>query len=393
MKDAFKLYVLDDDQQYAELLVEVASSQRWQAESFQDPVCFLSSQLPDSGILVLDLIMPEMDGIEVIRALAEKASQLSLILISGFDSRVLHSAQQLAEAHNIKVHASLSKPLSIGEFISVLENIETDTEFDSEIIVNQTPISITELQQALHQQQFVPYFQPLVDMKTRRLESIELLIRWNHPQRGMVFPDQFIPLAEKNDLINPLTNIVVRLAMEQAKAWESEGIDVPISINISSENIKSLNFPEQLTSLLEQHSLETNRISLEITESSVLGELTSSLDILNRLRLKGFSLSVDDFGTGYSSLSQLYQAPFSVLKIDRSFVMRMHKDNEAMAIVQICIMLGKMLAMTVVAEGVESKEIWDKLAELGCNIAQGYHIARPMPAEKMKHWKESFEKG
>ncbi len=390
MQEKIDLNILDDDKQYASLLVDVACAEGWNAIAYHSPLEFLQCDTPKTGILVLDLIMPEMDGIEVIRTLAEQKSDLSLILISGFDSRVLHSAQQLAEAHNIKVHASLSKPLSIGEFVSVLENVEADPNYDRKIILQQKTISINELEHAIRDNQFVPYFQPLIDIKTGQLDSLELLIRWQHPERGLIFPDQFIPLAEQTKLINPITNIVIRHALRQAKSIAKIGIKVPISINISSENIESLNFPEQLSKLIDENGLDAESITLEITEGSVLGELTSSLDVLNRLRMKGFILSIDDFGTGHASLSQLYQAPFAVLKIDKSFVLRMLKDNEAMVIVKICIMLGNMLGMKVVAEGVETQKIWNELEKLGCSIAQGYLIAHPMPEEEVASWYQKY---
>jgi EAL domain-containing protein (putative c-di-GMP-specific phosphodiesterase class I)/ActR/RegA family two-component response regulator len=390
MKEQFTLQILDDDVQYAGLLVDVAATEGWDAVAYHDPIEYLKENVPKSGILVLDLIMPGMDGIEVIRSLAKQKCKLSLILISGFDSRVLHSAQQLAEAHNIKVHASLTKPLSIGEFVSVLENIEADPNFDRKIVLQQKPISVNELEQAIRENQFIPYYQPLIDLKTNKLHSLELLIRWQHPERGLITPDLFIPFSEQTKLINPITNIVIRHALKHAVALKDIGLNVPISINISSENIASLNFPEQLSLLIEEHKLKAENITLEITEGSVLGELTSSLDVLNRLRMKGFILSIDDFGTGHASLSQLYQAPFAVLKIDKGFVMRMLNDNEAMVIVKICIMLGNMLGMKVVAEGIESEEVWDELKKLGCDIGQGYWIKRPMPENEFANWYQNF---
>jgi len=390
VSEKLTLNILDDDTQYAGLLVDVASSEGWNAVAYHDPVEFLKDDVPKNGILVLDLIMPEMDGIEVIRTLAEQKCKLSLILISGFDSRVLHSAQQLAEAHNIKVHSTLTKPLSIGEFVSVLENIEADPNFDRKIVLQEKPISVHELEQAIRENQFVPHYQPLIDLKTNRVHALELLIRWQHPERGLIFPDLFIPLAEQSKLINPITNIVIRFALKQAAKLKEIGLNAPISINISSENIESLNFPEQLSSLLDEFKVPPENISLEITEGSVLGELTSSLDVLNRLRMKGFILSIDDFGTGHASLSQLYQAPFAVLKIDKSFVMRMLNDNEAMVIVKICIMLGGMLGMKVVAEGVENQETLDELKKLGCDIAQGYLISRPKPEDEFLSWYKNY---
>jgi len=383
-----KLYVLDDDVQYADLLVEFARNAGWHAVSAQSAANFFTSDLLHGAVLVLDLNMPDMDGIEVIRALAEKEINLQLILVSGFDSRVLHSAQQLAEAHNMKVLASLTKPIPIDEFINVLNGIVVEVTVDKKILKKKEFVSAEELSEALQKHHLVLYYQPQVDMKSGVLLGVEALVRWQHPERGMIFPDQFIELAEKNNLIDKLTEEVMLMAVKQSQRWLSEGFVTEIAVNISTENITSLHLPEQLKALADQHAVDSNMITLEITESAVMGDLISSLDVLNRLRMKGFSLSIDDFGTGYSSLAHLYRAPFTELKIDRSFVMSMNDDAEALIIVKVCIMLAQMLGMKLVAEGVETREMWDKLLELGCDAAQGYFIARPMPADELIKWEK-----
>ena len=383
-----KLYVLDDDSLHADLLVDIATNAGWQAEAELSAKAFLDLDLNQNGILILDLIMPEMDGIEVIRTLAEKNFHWPLILVSGFDSRVLHSAKQLAEAHNINVLASLTKPLSIKDFLKILGDVEENIQQKTKPPIQQ-PVTIDELKQAIKEHQLVLYFQPQIDIKTSQLHGVEALVRWQHPQRGLIFPDQFIQLAEENDLIDMLTEEIIALAVEQSQSWQQQNIHIAMSVNISARNITSLKLPEQLLTLTQRHAISPEMCTLEITETAVMSELTSSLDVLNRLRMKGFSLSIDDFGTGYSSLTQLYQAPFSELKIDQRFVMHMFQDKEAMVIVKICIMLGHMLGMRVVGEGVETQAIWDQLSELGCDIAQGYLIAKPMPAQQLIEWNHS----
>jgi len=386
-----ELFILDDDEQYAQLLGEVARSNDWKVQIEQSPTTFLKTNLIKDAVLVLDLVMPEMDGIEVIRALAEKKLKILLILVSGFDTRVLHSAQQLAEAHNIKVLATLTKPISIQEFSKVLSEIEGEPTQEKKSSTVAAPILASELDHALDNNELVLHYQPQINMKTGKLEAVESLARWQHPQRGLIFPDQFIALAENNNLIDKLTAEVISIAVEQNHSWKSEGFDIPISINVSAENITSLSLPEQLKMLTDKHAVIPENITLELTESAVMSKLTSSLDVLNRLRMKGFSLSIDDFGTGYSSLSHLYKAPFTELKVDQGFIMNMIQDTEALIIVKICIMLGQMLGMKLVAEGVETEEIWNELRNLGCDIAQGYYIAKPMPAEKLIPWKNKWE--
>ncbi len=383
---ALKLYILDDDEQYATLLAEVASNIGWEVTAEQNPITFLQDNILQGSVLVLDLNMPEMDGIEVIRALAKRKINLLLILVSGFDSRVLHSAQQLAEAHRFKVLASLTKPMSIQEFAATLNNIKPQSEQIQQPALTKNSVSALELEQAIHQHQLVLYYQPQINMKTGALHGVEALVRWQSPEDGIIYPDQFIGLAEQSGLIEPLTEEVIRLAVEQSRHWQAEGININVSINVSAENITSLSLPEQLKELTDKHAIDPKKITLEITENAVMGDLTSSLDVLNRLRMKGFALSIDDFGTGYSSLTHLYKMPFTELKIDQSFIMQMLEDSEAMVIVKICIMLGQMLGMRLVAEGVETQEIWNELQTLGCDIAQGYLIAKPMHDDALIQW-------
>jgi len=385
------LYILDDDAQYTALLIHAALNAGWHALSEQNAADFLALDLPHNCVLVLDLNMPDMDGIEVIRVLAEKEIDLLLILMSGFDARVLHSAQQLAEAHNINVLASLTKPIVIRDFISILDGIEIKESPTYKAPLENQPVTANELKYAILQRQLVLYYQPQLEISNGTLIGVEALVRWNHPTRGIIFPDQFIALAEKEQLIGLLTKEVIVMAVEQSKQWQSAGFDIAISINVSADNITSLRLPEQLIELTSKHAISPDKFTLEVTESAVMGELTSSLDVLNRLRMKGFSLSIDDFGVGYSSLTQLYQAPFTEIKIDQHFVMRMLEDNEAMVIVSICIMLGHMLGMKVVAERVASQEIWNKLHELGCDVAQGNYIAKPMQAADLQNWRDNRE--
>lgn len=383
---ALQLYILDDDEQYATLLAEVAFNNGWEVIVEQNPTVFLHNNIVQGSVLVLDLNMPEMDGIEVIRALAEKKINLLLILVSGFDARVLHSAQQLAEAHQFRVLASLTKPMSIQEFAETLNNIKPPSELTQKSPLIRNTITVDELEQAIHQHHLSLYYQPQINMKTGGLYGVEALVRWQHPEYGIIYPDQFIGLAEESGLIEPLTKEVIRLAVEQSQHWQANNINISVSINVSAKNITSLSLPEQLKELTDKHTIDPEKITLEITESAVMGDLTSSLDVLNRLRMKGFALSIDDFGTGYSSLSHLYKMPFTELKIDQNFIMNMFENSEAMVIVKICIMLGQMLGMKLVAEGVETQEVWDELQTLGCDIAQGYLMAKPMSADALIQW-------
>ncbi len=382
------IYIIDDEEQLLDLLIEYVQILGYQAIGYTDAVKFFNENetFADGAMMMLDLKMPVMDGIEVMRRMVEMGHSIPLILMSGYDTGVLHSAKQLAKAYSLDIIASLSKPIN---FTSLKNTIQQYTK--SEKLQGFSPdlsISVNDLEDAILYNQLVLHFQPQVEIRDGSLAGIEALVRWQHPEHGLIYPDVFISLAEKTGLIADLTAQVIKLAVDQSLNWKSKNLVLPVSVNISADNITSLTLPEQLRNLLDNHKLDPAILTLEVTESALMGELVTSLDILTRLRMKGIDLSIDDFGTGYSSLSQLYRMPFTELKVDQSFVMNMTDDDDARGIVKTCITLGHELKMEVVAEGVENKETLDMLMGMGCDIAQGYYIAKPMPADELVPWLE-----
>ena len=387
-----KVYIVDDDIQVAELLAVIVEMAGFQQQIYTTSREFIEQETCSSDIILLDLNMPDMDGIEVIRELAAKTCDASILFISGQDSGVLHSAEKLARAHDLHVLGSVTKPVQIALLQQILQDASQLKE-NSANRQNATAelASVDELTQAIEQHQLLLHYQPQVCFQTGKLVGVEALVRWQHPERGLVFPNLFISVAEENGLIVPLTGEVIRMAVKQSKHWHQSGLNVQVSLNISAENVTSLTLPEQLSDILNKQHVNTSLITLEVTESSLMGELVTSLDILTRLRMKGFELSIDDFGTGYSSLSQLHRIPFTELKVDQSFVMQMDVDKEARAIVKTCIMLGHELNMKVVAEGIENETIFNALKQMGCDIAQGYYIAKPMSADDFDHWLSRYQ--
>ena len=380
------IYIIDDEQQTAELLAEFTRLIGCLPCVYTEAIRFFeeTESYAESSIMVLDLNMPNMDGVEVMRQMVKTNRRLPLILVSGYDSGILHSAEQLAKAYSLDIIATIAKPLEFNLFKSIIQKhskIEKRQGNNSELT-----LSAEELKNAIHQNQLILHYQPQINVKSGVLTGVEALVRWQHPEHGLIYPDLFISMAENNGLIGDLTDQVIKQAVDQACYWKSQNLVCQISVNISAENITSLSSPEHLSQMLKEKDLDPSLLTLEVTESVLMGQLTTSLDILTRLRIKGIKLSIDDFGTGYSSLSQLYRMPFTELKVDQSFVMNITKDDEAHGIVKTCIMLGHELNMHVVAEGVEDKETLELLGELNCDLAQGYHIARPMPAEDLIPW-------
>jgi len=381
------VYLLDDEPELLELLGDaveltgLVSKRFTRANRFFEEVSEFSSQ----SILVLDLNMPEMDGIEVMRRLAVMDVSPSLILMSGHDISVLHSAEKLGYAHNLDIIATLSKPISLEQFQQLLREHESAFRNKAKTGTSDAKraLSVDELKWAIQTDQLVLHYQPQFEVASKMLVGVEALVRWQHPELGLIYPDRFISIAESSGLIGDLTHWVIDRAVRQGQQWQLEGARVAISVNISGGDITSLTLPEQLAALLENNRLDATLLTLEVTESALMGELVTSLDTLTRLRLKGFALSIDDFGTGYSSLSQLHRVPFTEMKIDQSFVSKMGEDKEACAIVRTCIILGHELDMKVVAEGVETEEQFQRLKSMGCDIAQGYLFSRPVPANEI----------
>jgi EAL domain-containing protein (putative c-di-GMP-specific phosphodiesterase class I)/DNA-binding NarL/FixJ family response regulator len=392
------LYIVDDDTLTCELLCIVAEPLFKGITVFNAAGDFLALDINDNDVVLLDLMMPDVDGIEVLRNLAEKKSTARIVLISGYDQSVLHSAERLAYDYGLKLEGQFTKPISIDALTELLatilskicsENIESINASTGATglskAANFQP-SKEDLLAGIKNKEFILHYQPQVNMSNSELSGVEALVRWQHPVYGLIFPDSFIQISENTGVIGLLTEEVTNLAVAQIEHWRRQGAEIKVSVNISAQNITTLNLPEQLNELMARHKISPAMLVLEVTESALMGNLTLSLDILTRLRLKGIHLSIDDFGTGFSSLSQLHKIPFTELKIDQSFVVDMDRNSDSFAIVETCIMLGHKLHMEVVAEGIEDKGIWDLLVKMGCDVAQGYYIAKPMPANKLIDW-------
>ena len=245
---------------------------------------------------------------------------------------------------------------------------------------------VSELRRAMEDEEFVLYYQPKVDLQTGESYMVEALIRWDHPMRGMIPPNDFIPLAEHTGLIEPLTMYVLDKALRQVSQWREQDLDLTVAVNMSPRNLLDLRFPEHVDELLKKWKLPPGCLQLEITESTLVSDPTRAMGILSRLNQMRVEMSIDDFGTGYSSLGHLSQLPVKELKIDKSFVMNMVNDESDAIIVRSTIDLGRNLGLRVVAEGVETAEIWRQLVVLGCDYAQGFYRSRPMPAAEMPRW-------
>ena len=392
---SLKLLLVDDDyimhRVTTVILNDLGISSVINAMSGQAALEILQENDDQIDVVICDLNMPEMDGVEFLRHLAQRNFSGSLILTSGEELRILRTVEKLAIEHDLQVLGVLEKPPTPAKIGELLESLDQVQQEGTLVLVD--AISLVELKYAIEADQLDTYFQPKIDINSGRVVGVEALVRWNHPTKGVIRPNDFIPLAEENGVIGDLTDVVCHKALEYARQLKEMGHDLSIAINLSVDSLTNLEWPDRISGVLDQFGLESSRISFEVTESRLMGHLSIALDILNRLSLKRFNLSIDDFGTGYSSMEQLQRIPFSEFKIDRAFVHGAAREPAARAILESSVSLAKKLDMKVVAEGVENQQDWDLVAELGCDQVQGYFVSRPMPFTQLVEWLEEYETG
>lgn len=381
-----KLLVVDDEVELAATVSDLAEEIGFSPFATSSPEEFKRLYDHKYDVIVLDLLMPEVDGIELLRFLAEADCEASIILMSGFDAHVLQAAAELARAQGLRVVGSVKKPIRLEELESLLVSATSPERID--LHPESGGPTAEELETALEAGQLHVFYQPRISLKQGSVVGLEALARWRHPQHGFFSPSLFIPLAEQTGLIEPLTDAVLRKACLQCRPWLDEKLISELAVNMSAQ-MRDLELPESIISTLEEYGLTASQLVIEITETALMRELVKSLDVLTRLRMKGILLAIDDFGTGYSTMQQLQRYPFNEIKIDKSFVKNLTTDDESRAIVDTTIELGRRLKMRVVAEGVESVGALDYLRSQGCDMAQGYFIARPMPAAAVENWLRS----
>ncbi len=389
-----KLLVIDDEEDICELVADIAELVGYEADSISQ----LNSQEELTGleafdVLALDLSMPGLDGIEIIHYLEHLNQKPQLILMTGFEQSVLEGAKKLADQLQIPVLGTLSKPFQVQDVKSMLmQPFAAPTNSKPQPRSNQNnDFTVQEIEQALARHEFIPYFQPQIDLSTGQIHGVEALVRWHH-HCGIVMPDNFLPLIESNKLILPLTLSVIEQTMAQMERWQNQGLsELQVSINLSAAYLDELNLASLMPQLLQKYPVAAEMITFEITERIALdGSNQPCLDALTRLRLKGFYLSLDDFGTGYSSLAQLNQLPFNEIKIDKGFVMHALSSPISQTIVQSSISLAKQLGVRCIAEGVETQEIESFLIESGCDVAQGYLYSPSLPSDDFITWAKGY---
>ncbi len=390
-----RLLVFDDDATLAMTIAMIAETAGFEARTASSPDAFfreLDAWSPSH--IALDLIMPELDGVQVMARLADLDCRAGLIITSGVGSRVLDAAVRSANEHGLSVIGQLPKPFLPSALRAMLQGAAPSPVAPSAragTLSDAVPDAAS-LAESLDGEGLFLAFQPQIDCESGQITGFEALARWRHPRFGVVAPDVFIPLAEREGLIDRLTDRVLDMALAWLRS-QSFGPAVcerpTVSINVSAQSLTDRDFVPEVLAACKTYGVESGRVILEVTESVAMSDPVAALDQLTRLRMKGFQLSIDDFGTGFSSVLQLARLPFSEIKIDKSFVMDAMRSPEASVVVRSIVDLGRSLGLRSVAEGVEDKETLSFLRAIGCDQAQGYHVARPMVAADLARWLEA----
>jgi len=368
------ILVIEDEADVSDLILGVARVIGLEGSALADPLA-LSATLERAhpSVITVDMRFGGSNGIEVLRRLGDHRVRSPIVLVSGVDPRTLASARRLSESYGLRIIGALQKPFRNEDLrqllATALERVKAFSESD--------------LEAALRNGEFFLEFQPKVAIAARKIIGAEALMRWSHPEKGVVPPNEFIPLLERSPLLKPFTQYVLRSAAAQRRAWATAGYEVSIAENLDAAMLKDDSIPEKFLALVREEHCEPEHLILEVTETGAMDESARSMEILTRFRVAGFGLSMDDFGTGYSSMVQLHRLPFSEIKIDRSFVGEITASREAAAIVRTIISLGHELGMQVCAEGIEDRDTHEHLSKLRCDIAQGYHYGRPAAANRV----------
>lgn len=388
-----QIVIVDDDQFQLKLLSHQLSVVGYKnVTAFDDgqtALDHLAGQILDSTIIILDLNMPNMDGLEFLQKLQETKFTGALLLVSGEDERVLQSAETLASSYHLRVLGHLNKPVQQEQLQKYLKQL--DAQQAKSLAGNKQHIyEAARLKQAIESGELSNFYQPKVHLDTGALVGVEALVRWEHPEDGIILPDNFIDLAEENELIDAIAQQVLSNALSDSNLWKEAGINITVAVNISMYNLNTREFIGYLENELLTSGVSPQDLILEVTESKLMKDYSLVLDMLTRLRLRRVNLSIDDFGTGHSSMTQLRDIPFNELKIDRGFVHSACDNATLHGIFDGSIRLAKNLGIKTVAEGVENEADWSFLDGSGCDIAEGFFIGKPMRALELREWKTQW---
>ena len=387
------------------LVVEDQGFQRWMAANLleglgakyvftaadgREALLMLDDREPPVDIIVTDLDMPGMDGMEFIRHMAEAKYPAAVILASSMEAALVASVETMARAYGANLLGAISKPLTAKKLKEAIEAYGGRHDNGE-----RTPLpefTTEEIAGGLGRDEFEPFFQPKVESQTQTTRGAEAVARWRHPQHGIVRPKAFIGAMEQSGLIEELTAVIVRKAARNCRLWHEAGVNVSVSANLSLMSLHDTTLAERLFALVTGQGVEPKDVIFEVTESAAASDLGRALENLSRLRMKGFGLSIDDYGTGYSSMQRLTRVPFTELKIDQAFVRLAPTQPSSRAMLESSLEMAHKLGIVAVAEGVESRDEMELVRSLGCPLVQGYYVGRPMDATEFMSWAKTRRK-
>lgn len=374
-----RLLVLDDEVELGELIGDLAEAAGFEATVTHDPASFneeLGRSSPD--LIVLDLQIPNTDGVEVLRELAASGTRAGVLLVSGMDTRTISSAEHFGRKVGLNLVGMLQKPFTPQSLMEKLSSAHEATRRLTQV----------DLARAIEEGQLTLRYQPVVRRLQRgnwHAESVEALVRWEHPSLGLLVPSQFLPLidSDRGDLMKQLTDFVFERGIEQLHVWQNDGFHIGLRVNVAAGLIADARFPDRLEALLREFDTDPELLTLEIRELDALGQSSNGADILTRLRLKSVNLSLDDFGAEGTNLTGLYTLPFGEVKIDRCLIKDLANEAGAAVLVNGLIEVAQRMDLSCCAIGVETALQLQMLDDAGCDLAQGYHIGSPVSAARL----------
>jgi len=336
-------------------------------------------------LVFIDLEMPIMDGVELSRKIAKDKLAKSVIILSSKDPSLISSIGTMAESDGLTVLGTFKKPMQISDLENSLNRLSTHKNTnESHKIYNR--LEIDDLTKGIQEKQITLFYQPKLTSKGLLLKGVEALARWDHPTLGFVSPVEFITAAEEFGVISELTHYLFDIALKQKVQWRDHGINFHLAFNLSPLSLADDNLANNISTQVERHNIEPKEIVLEVTENAICGEISTAIETLAKLRLKGFKLAIDDYGTGFANAQQLSRVPATELKLDRILVDNVATRPQQLAILRSTVNLAKDLGLTTVAEGVENFDDFKLLLQLNVDLVQGYYFAKPMDAIKLVHW-------
>lgn len=383
MDDKPFLVVLDDEAVIADLIGEIAQHEGFIVEVTTQRTAFEQALTRSPDVIVVDLQMPDLDGVETLRLLSQRNVQAGIVLVSGVDERTLLSAERFGINQGLSMIGTLAKPFVPDELNELLAFAQLSTR----------TLTARDLQRATQNDELEVHYLPTLvrDEAGWRVESVQALLRWNHPVRGWLTPDEFPHLGEDPGIDLAVTDFVIQRGLQPLEGWRDAGVQLGLRVNVGATSLREHDFPDRLIAWLGEHRVAASELTLEVDERALLARDPTTVDGLTRLRLKGFRLALDHFGVGYSSLTQLFDVPFNEIKIDKSLLSRAPVSGDVRTRIDALVVLARKLGLSTCAEGVDHEEGLAFLESIGCDSAQGSYVSPALPASRVPAFVRAWE--